>query len=94
VVLIWDRLQAHRKANDFVRDSDSFCSFFLPPYALELNPVENVWSYLKMNPMANGVPLDIDSLAQTARHHGRSMQRKHHLLRFFLKHTPLSLRLK
>lgn len=94
VVLIWDRLQAHRKANEFVRDSDSFYSFFLPPYAPELNPVENVWSYLKMNPMANKAPLDIDALAQTARHHGRSVQRKHNLLRSFLKHSPLPLRLK
>ena len=94
IVLIWDCLQAHRKANDFVRRSYSLYSFFLPPYAPELNPVENIWSYLKINPMANRASLDIDSLAQTARHHGRSMQRKKNLLRSFLKHTPLSLRLK
>lgn len=93
IVLIWDRLQAHRKANNLVRDSYPIHSFFLPPYAPELNPVENVWSYLKMNPMANRAHMDVDDLVHTARHHGRSVQRKPPLLLAFLKHSPLSLRI-
>ncbi len=94
IILIWDRLQAHRKANNLVCNSSPIHSFFLPPYSPELNPVENVWSYLKMNPMANNASLDIDDLVQTARHHSRSVQRKPRLLLSFLKHSPLILRLK
>ena len=87
---------AHRakKVNDFISDDRTIHPFFLPPYAPELNPVENVWSYLKTNSMANVAPVTIESLAQTARNHGRSIQRKQNLLRSFLKHTPLSVRIK
>ena len=93
IVLIWDRLQAHRKAKDIVRNSYPVHPFFLPPYSPELNPVENLWSYLKMNPMANKAASDLQDLLHSARHHGRSVQRKPHLLLSFLNHSPLSLHL-
>ena len=91
VVLVWDRLLAHRsaKVNDFIDNTTDLSTFFLPPYAPELNPVEGVWSYLKLNPLANYPATDLESLAATARHHARSVQRKQTLLRSFLKHTPL-----
>ncbi|GAF72077.1 unnamed protein product, partial [marine sediment metagenome] len=95
IFLIWDRLCAHRarRVQDFLHAKDMH-AFFLPAYAPELNPAENVWSYLKMNPLANLPTMDVDSLAQTTRHHGRSVQRKQQLLRSFVRHSPLSLRLK
>jgi len=62
--------------------------------SLSINPVEYVWSYLKMNPMANFAPVDIDTLVSITRHHSRSLQRKQQLLRSFIKHRPPSLRLK
>ena len=71
-----------------------FYTFLLPPYAPELNPVENVWSYLKMNPLSNLAITDLQALADTARRHGRALQRQENLLRGFLRHTPLSLHLK
>lgn len=96
IVLIWDRLQAHRAkvTRQFFERHQRLHPHFLPPYAPELNPVENVWSYLKMNPLANFAPLDLDALVQTTRHHGRSLQRKHNLLRSFMAHCPLSLRIR
>ncbi len=35
---------------------------FLPPYAPELNPMENVWAYLRANKLANRVFRDYDHI--------------------------------
>jgi len=67
---------------------------FLPAYAPELNPTEYVWCYMKTNPMANEARYELDDLSQSARRHGKMLQRRESLLRSFLKHTPLFLRLK
>lgn len=96
LVIVWDRLRAHRskKIDLFVGRSPRVHTFLLPPYAPELNPVEYVWSYLKTNPLANWAFNDVETLAQTARRHGRSLQHKHALLRSFVDHSPLPLRLR
>jgi hypothetical protein len=67
---------------------------FLPPYAPELNPIEYVWSYLKLDPLANLAFFDLEKLTTTARRHTRSLQRKPDVLRSFRRHSPLSLRRK
>lgn len=96
IVLLWDRFRPHRAkmTQAFVSLHPELHTHFFPPYAPELNPVENVWSYLKMNPMANLSLTDLDTLISTKRHHGRSLQRKQNLLRSFIVHTPLHLRLR
>jgi len=93
IVVVWDRLLAHRagKVQVFIKDTPGLHAHFFPPYAPELNPVENVWGYLKMNPLSNQPFFDIDSLAQVTRNHGRSLQRTQRLLHSFIKHSPLSL---
>ncbi len=95
IVLLWDRFRPHRAkvTQAFIQRHPELHTHHLPPYAPELNPVENVWSYLKMNPMANLALTDLDTLTTTTRHYGRSLQRKQTLLRSFITHTPLSLRL-
>ena len=94
-VLVWDRLRAHRArmTQDFIQSHDAFHTYLLPAYAPELNPVENVWSYLKMNPLSNLAITDLQALADISRRHGRALQRQENLLRGFIRHTPLSLRL-
>jgi len=94
-ILLWDRFMAHRarKVRDLITRQEGWRSEFLPPYAPELNPVENVWGYLKTNSMANEADFDLGELTYSARRHGRRLQRKERLLRSFLKHTPLFLRL-
>ena len=96
VVLVWDRLRAHRAriTQDFIQRHDTFHTHLLPAYAPELNPVENVWSYLKMNPLSNLAITDVQELTDISRRHGRALQRQEHLLRAFIHHTPLSLRLR
>lgn len=94
-VIVWDRLNTHRAlAVQAFMESVDLHSELLPPYAPELTPVENVWGYLKINPLANWAPTDLTSLVTRSRHHARSVQRKEPLLRSFLAHSPLSLRLK
>jgi len=96
MILIWDRLNAHRSARlrELIHSTPRLHVAFLPPYAPELNHVENVWSYLKCNPMANLAIHDVEELHTTTRHHGRSIQRREKLLRSFIKHGSLPLRLK
>lgn len=94
--LIWDRLQAHRskRTRIFLQKHRKIRDELLPPYAPEINPLEGLWAYLKMNPMANAAIFDVDHLAYTTRRCGRTLQRKQHLLRAFVTHCGLPLRLK
>lgn len=64
IIVVWDRLVAHRSrlVNRWLgRHPRIECEFF-PPYAPELNPVEYLWSYLKMNGLANFAAHDLDHL--------------------------------
>jgi transposase len=95
LIILWDHLSSHR-SRDLRRWLESHPRIqleFLPPYAPELNPVEYLWSYLKTNPLANVAATDLDPLAQLARLHGRRLQHSRDLLRSFIDHSPLSLRL-
>ena len=96
VVLVWDRLQAHRAraVRRYIERCERFHPHLLPPYTPELNPVENVWSYLKRNPLSNLAITELDELADVSRRHGRALQHHQHLLRSFVRHTSLRLRLK
>lgn len=95
-VLVWDRLNAHRskRTQAYLAERPDWQVFYFPGYAPELNPVEYVWSNWKASRMANLAKYAIDDLADAARHHGRSLQRCPSLLRSFVAHSPLSLRLK
>lgn len=94
--LLWDRFPAHRarSVQSYLAETMAWHSEFLPAYAPELNPIENVWCYMKTHSRTNEVAFDLDDLTRSARRHGRSLQRSDRLLRSFLKHTPLFLRLK
>jgi transposase len=96
IVLLWDRFMPHRArlVHDYISGKEDWRSEFLPAYAPELNPVENVWCYLKTNPMANEALFELDNLAKSTWRHGRALQRREPLLRSLLSHTPLFLRLK
>lgn len=94
-LVVWDRLNAHRaKATTGCLKKNGAGFALLPPYAPELNPVEYAWSYLKTNPLANDPYLDTGTLAGATRRHGNKLQRREELLRSFLKHSPLLLRLR
>lgn len=94
ISLIWDRFMGHRakRVQNFIAQQEDWQLNFLPPYAPELNPVENVWSYLKTKSMVNEVAFDLDALTKSTRYHSRTLQKRQSLLRSFMKHTPLFLR--
>lgn len=96
VCLVWDRLQAHRArvTQGFIHRTPDFQAHYFPAYAPELNPMEYGWSWLKTNPLANLPCPTVVELADAARRHSRSLQRQHDLLRGFVRHSPLPLRLR
>jgi transposase len=95
-IVIWDRWAPHRAkaVRTFLFRPPAVGFVFLPPYAPEHNPVEYVWNHLKTNPMANDPQREVGTLSATTRRHARSLQWKEGLLRSFLKHSPLFLRLR
>jgi transposase len=67
LLLVCDRLAAHRSAVRCLWDSE--CSWldvaWLPGYAPDLDPVENLWSQSKYGDLANFIPDDIVQLQET-----------------------------
>jgi hypothetical protein len=95
LVLVCDRLRAHgsKAVSQFLERPSAVHSDLLPTYAPEQNPVEMVWGYLETNPLANFAFFDLPTLTATTCHHGRRLQRRQLLLRSFISHSPLPLRL-
>ena len=83
-----------KRVQNFIAQKEDWQLNFLPPYAPELNPVENVWSYLKTKSMVNDAAFDLDVLTKSTRYHSNKLQNRESLLRSFIKHTPLFLYLK
>lgn len=61
-----------------------------PPYSPELNPVDNVWGYVKYNRLANYAPMDLVTLRQRITAEFRRLQKRPDLLKSFHKRTGLS----
>lgn len=94
-LIVWDRFMPHRakKIRKFLDKTPATHVCFFPPYAPELNPVEYLWSWLKQKPLANFTPDNVEELADNARRGSRSIQHRQNILRAFVNHSPLSLRL-
>jgi transposase len=65
-VIIWDGAGFHRAARLVVPANISLIE--LPPYSPELNPMENVWHYLKSHYWSNRAYKDYDHLMDAAQH--------------------------
>ena len=97
IELIWDRLQAHHRGPVGAwlgRHRHRVRAHLLPGYAPELNPVELIWGYAKMNPMANFAPTELPDLLKRTQQATRAIARHQPLLRSFIAHGQLSLRLR
>ena len=91
-ILVLDRLNAHRKAVRVLLEEhpDWFEVEWLPAYAPELNPVEQVWNHSKYSHLANFIPDDVGHLERAI---GDSLRRQRSatpLLRAFFKHAGLA----
>lgn len=96
IMLIWDRLQAHigePVKSWLVRNRHRIRAKLLPAYAPELNPVELIWGHAKTHTLANFAPLEFHDLVMQAHLSVLAIGDDQPLLRSFLKHCPLPLRL-
>jgi transposase len=92
LLIIWDRLQAHRSklVKVFVEQLNGEIALeYLPVYAPELNPVERIWGHLKSHEIPNFCARDLTDLKYAARSRLRSMQRRSSLVNAFWKQTEL-----
>lgn len=64
VVLVWDQAGFHTGKKLMVPENITI--FHLPPYSPELNPVENLWHYLRSRYWSNRAYADYDALVDAA----------------------------
>jgi putative transposase len=91
IVLVHDRGNMHRgdPMRELERDFPRLDLNLLPPYAPELNPVEQLWNFTKDKELSNFVPRDV---AEADAAVTRLMDGIHHdqlRLRSFYRATPL-----
>jgi transposase len=94
LLIIWDRLQAHRSrlVHEYVEGQDGGIHLeFLPPYAPELNAVEYLWAHWKHHELANFCPKDFAELSAQPRAKLRRTQRRRTLVAAFWKQAELPI---
>jgi transposase len=95
VIIIWDRLNQHlsREVKAYVAACGRVILEYFPPYAPELNPVEYLWTTLKCHRLANHGIGTIETLEAPVVEEARRVRPRQDLLRSFIDHSPLSIRL-
>jgi transposase len=90
IIVVWDRLVAHRSkvVNRWLEKNLRIETEFFPPYAPELNPVEYLWSYLKMNGLANLAATNLEQLYSESKSSLCSIKRQQDILKSFIDHSP------
>ncbi|MBN2513869.1 MAG: transposase [Sedimentisphaerales bacterium] len=86
IILVWDRWMVHRSAGKQLarRFKKRLALEWLPAYAPELNPVEQVWNRTKYAHWANFIPQDIRHLRRAVRKSLRKSRSQRALLCSFL----------
>ena len=92
LIVVMDRLAAHRKAARALKGDEGFWIEWLPAYAPDLNPVEAVWGQTKYGDMANFVADDLLDLELEARVSLENTERNPTLLRSFFHAARLKTR--
>lgn len=93
IILVLDRWQVHRSAARQLRRRfrRRVRIEWLPPYAPELNPDEQVWTRTKYLDLANFCPENLAELAQAVRHSLQRTRTHQSLLRSFFERAELKL---
>ena len=91
--LVWDSIKIHtaEPVNSYVAFHPAIKVFFFPPYAPELNPVDNIWGYIKYHRLANFCPHDLVVLRKHVRAELFRIQKRPDLLESLFRHTGLDL---
>lgn len=92
-VLVWNNLNVHkdRRLRQFIDTHDWIPCYFLPAYAPDLNPVEDIWSLLRRSSQANTAFTDPDHLISTLRRGLLQIQYRSNLIDGCLAETGLTL---
>lgn len=91
IILVWDRWSVHRAAARRLarRFPRRVQIEWLPAYAPDLNPDEQVWNRAKYTDLANFIPEDVAQLSRSVRQSLRRMRSQPTLLRSFFQHAGL-----
>jgi transposase len=91
VTLSWDRGTMHRgdPIRALLRDYPRLTIEELPPYAPELNPVEQVWNHIKYGVLCNFAPRDAAHADEVATEHLTAARHDHGRLRSFFNASDL-----
>jgi len=93
IILVVDRWSVHRSGvrRLLARFGPTVQVEWLPPYAPELNPVEQVWTHTKYADLANYIPDDAGALAEEVINSLDHTSKSQKLLRSFFHHAELRL---
>lgn len=94
VIVVWDNVALHRgpAVRKLLAQTRRLELRALPPYAPQLNPVEQLWQHLKWNRLANFAPVDVRQLHALALRQLHSIARDPPRLRSFLQAADLPFR--
>jgi transposase len=92
MIVVWDRLNVHRSAaRQFAeRHPDGFDFEWLPAYAPDLNPVEQLWNHTKYSELANVIPENVEELYDIVEITIDANRQNRYLLNSFLDYTALA----
>lgn len=67
LLVVLDNASTHRKGIRLLREryGDAIRPLWLPPYAPELNPIEQLWGHVKYGRLPNWIPSDVEDLFET-----------------------------
>jgi hypothetical protein len=91
LIVVLDRLQAHRSVAKRMAGVERFEFEWLPAYAPDLNPAEAVWCHTKYGDLANFVPEDVVDLEVEAELSLEAAAEDQRLLRSFFETARLPL---
>lgn len=91
--LVWDSIKIHtaESVNNYIVSHPEIKVFFFPEYAPELNPVDNVWGYVKHDRLANFCPHNLEELRRRIRAEFFRVQKTPNLLKSLFRHTGLTI---
>jgi putative transposase len=92
VIVLHDRGNMHRggPVEGLLADIPRLLGFEpLPPYAPDLDPVEELWNWLKYDELANFAPRDVPHLDRVVNARLYALHRDQARLRTFLANSPL-----
>ena len=93
LILVWDRWSVHRAAATVLQNRypGQLEIEWLPSYAPELNPTEQVWNHTKYGDLANFIPDDLEHLADAVIVSLKAQHHDNNLIRGYFSHAQLVL---